>query len=104
MKNKSIVMAFALLTLTATSGVMAEPKFVSDINGSSFVINAFNTGSQAYECTYVYTYNQPNSATPTQQASGTVYIQAGANNTAVISRNTNQLITKLNFDYKCVEK
>jgi len=35
---------------------------------------------------------------------GNFVIEAGVNNISVITRNTDQMISKLNFDYKCTEK
>ncbi|MCY6411300.1 hypothetical protein QTA56_03980 [Acinetobacter sp. VNH17] len=101
MKIKSIALGLSLVIMPTLA--MAEPKFVSDINGSSFVINASNAGSQAYECIYTYSFNHPQNSIP-NQVSGKFYIEAGVNNIAVISRNTDQMISKLNFDYKCTEK
>lgn len=101
MKIRSITMAMIVALLSTIA--IAEPKFVSNINGSSFVINATNQGSQAYECQYTYTFNQVDSQAE-QQVNGRFYIQAGANNIAVVSRNVSQVITRLNFDYKCTEK
>lgn len=101
MKIKSIAIALSLTIIPMLA--MAEPQFVSDINGSSFVINASNAGSQAYECVYTYSFNHPqNSAT--NQVSGKFYIEAGVNNIAIITRNTDQMISRLNFDYKCFKK
>ncbi|WP_038343863.1 hypothetical protein [Acinetobacter sp. A47] len=101
MKIKSIMILLALLTLPGIT--FAEPKFVSNINGSSFVINASNAGSQAYECVYSYSFNHVRGS-GANQFSGTLYIEAGASNISVIRRNTDQVISKLDFDYKCTEK
>ena len=95
----AIALSFALIPNIA----MAEPKFVSNINGSSFVINASNAGSQAYECVYSYSFNHDQGVVA-NQFSGTFYIEAGVSNISVISRSTDQKIRALNFDYKCSEK
>lgn len=100
MKTTSIAILIACV-LTPTI-VMAQPKFVSNINGSSFIVNASNTGTQAYECVYTYAYN--NNSQSNQLYSGKIFIEAGANNIAVVSRNTNQIISKLDFDFQCSEK
>lgn len=101
MKNKSIAIALSCMLLPAMA--VAEPKFVSNINGSSFQINVSNTGSQAYECVYSYSFNHVRGS-GVSQFSGKFYIEAGANNISVIARNTDQMISKLDFDYKCTEK
>ena len=101
MKIKS--MAIALSFVLLPSIVMAEPKFVSNVNGTSFQINASNAGSQAYECVYSYSFNHARGS-GVNQFSGKFYIEAGANNISVIARNTDQMISKLDFDYKCTEK
>ena len=100
MKIKFVVITLALMITPMLA--KAEPKFVSNINGSSFVINVSNVGSQSYECAYTYTYNS--SQQGGQQFNGRVVIEAGANNVAVIKRATDQMISKLNFDYQCKEK
>lgn len=100
---KTTFIAIALSLTMMPSITKAEPKFVSNINGSSFEINASNLGAQAYECVYSYSFNHPQSSTG-NQFSGKFYIEAGVNNISVITRNTDQMISKLNFDYKCTEK
>ncbi|PKF33264.1 hypothetical protein [Acinetobacter proteolyticus] len=95
----AIVLSFALIPSIA----MAEPKFVSNINGSSFAINASNSGSQAYECVYSYSFNHAQGSVASQ-FSGKFYIEAGVSNISVISRNTDRMISTLDFDYKCTEK
>ncbi|WP_119055326.1 hypothetical protein [Acinetobacter colistiniresistens] len=100
---KITFIAFALSFLMIPSIVMAEPKFVSNINGSSFVFNASNIGSQAYECIYNYSFNHDRGSVA-NQFSGKFYIEAGVNNISVISRNTDRMISNLDFDYKCTEK
>ncbi|WP_332604726.1 hypothetical protein [Acinetobacter sp. ESBL14] len=95
----AIALSFAVMPNIA----MAEPKFVSNINGSSFAINASNVGFQAYECVYSYSFNHAQGVV-VNQFSGTLYIEAGVSNISVISRHTDQMISALNFDYKCTEK
>ncbi|NIE95001.1 hypothetical protein NDN11_07980 [Acinetobacter sp. C26M] len=100
---KIIFIAIALSFMVIPSIAMAEPKFVSNINGSSFAIKASNIGSQAYECVYSYSFNHAQGSVP-NQFSGKFYIEAGVSNISVISKDTDRMISTLDFDYKCTEK
>ncbi|QER39497.1 hypothetical protein F2A31_07130 [Acinetobacter suaedae] len=102
MKIRLSVVALSLLTWPIIA--MAEPKFESNISGSSILINASNSGAHAYECVYNYSYNHPQQNVGAYQFSGKLYIEAGARQVAVVTRHTDQVVAKLNFDYKCTQK
>ncbi|MCH7335237.1 hypothetical protein [Acinetobacter sp. NIPH 2699] len=102
MKIRSIAVALLLVIIPAIA--IAEPKFESNIDGSSILINASNHGSQSYECVYSYSFNHTQQNASVNQFNGKLYIEAGARQVAVVTRHTDQAISKLNFDYKCTEK
>ncbi len=102
MKMRLFAVLLSLYTLPVIA--MAEPKFESNIDGSSILINASNLGAQSYECVYSYSYNHPKQNEGAYQFSGKLQIEAGAKQVAVVTRHTNQAVIKLNFDYKCTQK
>lgn len=92
-----------ITTILTSTLIMAEPKFNSDIDGSSFMINVSNTSQQKYECTYTYTYNANQQGFQSPSFNGKFLVEAGVRNIAVLARNVDRPVTKLNFDFKCKE-